>query len=111
MSGKDKRVRLDKANLNFQDLNFGRVVTYFSAAHAVDGFDLAIKPVPDDRKRSHANVELIFFQDKGSGGRTDVVAALRMQAYQLKQLRNLIDRRLDALASETNESQGPSKPL
>jgi hypothetical protein len=98
MSSK-KSVDFDRKALGFRDsTSFGRVVTYFSTAFAVDGFDLAIKLVPYDKDKNHANVELLFFQDKGSEGRTDVVAALRMHAYQLKQLHDLIGARLKSLA-------------
>jgi len=78
------------------DAKFQRVITYFSTAVSADAFDLAIKQVPNDEDGDHANVELVFLQDKGSQGRTDVVAAIRMQAFQLKELHQMIGKKLQA---------------
>jgi len=84
-------------NSKESDLNFGKVITYFAGAMTADSFDLAIRPVPNDADGSHGTVELLFLQDKGSNQRTDVVAAIRMQAYQLKELYDLIGRKLNVV--------------
>ncbi len=73
-------------------------VVFFVHALAIDGFDLAIHKAAGDKKGDHAKVELVFHQNKGPE-RTEVVMSARMQLFELKNLYDLIGRRIDEFRS------------
>jgi hypothetical protein len=75
-------------------------IPYFAHAFAADAFDLTIRQVQSDGgSHDHANVELVFFQDKGNHKR-EVVAAVRMQLYELAALSAMIERKSTAFRGE-----------
>lgn len=82
---------------------FETQVAYFRDGVAIDGFDLAITPVPNDESGEHAKVELVFLQDKGSR-KSDVTAAVKLQVFELRQLHDLIGRRLATFLPQREKS-------
>lgn len=79
---------------------------YFTHALAADAFDLTIRRArPEGDSDEHAKVELVFFQDKGNHKR-EVVAAVRMQLYELSALAQLIERKKSAFLKRKAGSGG-----
>lgn len=73
---------------------FEKVTSYYPHALAIDDFDLEIRQALNDTNNEYARIELVFLQEKGSAHKIDVVAAVRMQSFQLRELRDAITNKL-----------------
>ena len=84
---------------SFKPENTNKDVVYYTHALTVDDFDLAITEVATDDTGAHARVELVFLQEKGNN-KKEVVAAVRMQLHELRDLVTLATDKIDRFSKK-----------